>query len=81
VVASDHSAWLLDGFIADRLAWLSPILYAPLLQTTLSTAYTWAPKLVEAVSECFYVTEAAGTSLEDSWCAVRKVSAWAAGSL
>ena len=36
VVASDHSGWMLDGFISDENAHIAPALYAPLLQNLLS---------------------------------------------
>ena len=36
VVASDHSAWVLDPLISDTNAHIAPVLYAPLLQNLLS---------------------------------------------
>jgi len=79
VVTSDHSAWLLDPLISDKYAWLAPILYAPLLQTGLAAVYKVSPGLVKAISECFYVTAAAGTSVADSLCAVQETWRWAMG--
>jgi len=70
VVASDHSAWILDPFISDINAQYAPAIYAPLLQTTLAYLYATAPTFVEAISECFYISEAAGTAWEDFVCAV-----------
>ena len=36
VVASDHSAWVLDSLISDKNAHIAAALYAPLLQNLLS---------------------------------------------
>jgi len=70
VVTSDHSAWILDAIISDSNAQYAPAIYAPLLQTTLAYLYATAPAFVEAISECFYTSEAAGAVWEDFVCAV-----------
>ena len=70
LVASDRSVWILDPFISDINAQYAPAIYAPLLQTTLAYLYATAPTFVEAISECFYISEAAGTAWEDFVCAV-----------
>jgi len=73
VVVSDHSQWVLDGFIGDDYVWLAPILYAPLLQTVLAKVYSATPQLIEAISECFHATAAAGTSFSDAVCALQAI--------
>jgi hypothetical protein len=77
VAASDHSHWVFDFLVSDSNANILPMLYSPLLQNGLSTLYRVAPTLVESINECYYVTVAAGTSVEDGLCTIRKVAVWA----
>jgi len=76
VVASDHSAWVLDSLISDKNAHIAAALYAPLLQNLLSKAYRVAPELVESINECYYVAKSAGASMQDAVCTIRKMGIW-----
>jgi len=80
VAASDHSHWIFDFLISDNNANILPALYGPLLQKGLSRLYKAAPMLVESINKCYYVTAAAGTSMEDGICTLNKVAIWVKGA-
>ena len=45
----------------------------------LAKLYNAAPELVEALSECYYVTAAGGTSIRDALCTVKAAWGWLVG--